>query len=126
MNFTRNVILQYHVPSRKGFNSSFPPWYCPELKDTIFKKREAHVRYKESNENVSAKPPPVVATEPSYYGGHGEVYLYLSILIYVPCIYRSHILIHTDRYMYTNYTRTTLAHIVAILLEHPHKLSDLY
>ena len=28
-------------------------------------------------EYVSAKPPPVVATEPSYYGGHREVYLYL-------------------------------------------------
>ena len=29
----------------------------------------------------------VVATEPSYYGRHGEVYLYLSILIYVAYIY---------------------------------------
>ena len=34
-------------------------------------------------EDVPAKPPPVVATEPGYYGGHGEVYLYSSILIYV-------------------------------------------
>ena len=32
----------------------------------------------------------------SYYGGHGEVYLYLSILIYVTYIYRNHINIPID------------------------------
>ena len=71
-------------------------------------------------EDVPAKPPPVVATEPSYYGGHGEVYLYLSILIHAAYIYIEIILIYTDRYMYTNYTRSTVARLAAILRKHPH------
>ena len=44
-----NSAISDHIPSRRVFNSSFPTWYSPELKETIFKKKMAHVRFKESN-----------------------------------------------------------------------------
>ena len=44
-----NQTINVHCPARKAYSNSFPLWYSPDRKDSIFKKKAAHVRFKETN-----------------------------------------------------------------------------
>lgn len=45
-----NSTISEHIPTKKAYSNTFPAWYSPELKDNIYKKKAAHVRYKVTNQ----------------------------------------------------------------------------
>lgn len=43
-----NTVISDHVPLKKFFSSTYPPWYSIELREAVSNKKAAHCRWKES------------------------------------------------------------------------------